>query len=162
MGYGSLSLKQWHGQKLISHLDYYFAVTTAGVFPSCHPLARISLALVSRALGQGQICLDLNELPPLVSGEDESLRVSLPPGQEWLSALENDPMVARAGDESKGGRPLVLDDEGHLFLRRYYDLQCRLAANMAQRMGHVSMALDPGFINGQLAIHFGSSNPDEV
>ena len=155
-----LSLEQLHVQNLISHLDYYFAVTTANVFPSCHPLARIALALVSRALGAGQICLDLNDPPPLVPLEDLGTGIALPPGEEWIAALDGDPMVARAGEG--GICPLVLDGQGHLFLRRYYDFQCRLAANLAQRMGKASMAMEPAFISRQLSRHFGAATPETM
>ena len=80
-------------------------------------------ALLSRAVGEGHVCLDLAEL----AGRDEL------PGErtlaEWLEYLAGLPVVGRPGAFA----PLVLDGVGRLYLHRLWQDEQDVAAALRAR-----------------------------
>lgn len=114
-----------------SNLDYYFAEYIEKIYDHLHPLVRISLALVSKALSNGDICVDLKEksgqMERIADSEDGA--VKFPEIDVWLEALNKSPAVS-----DKTDTPLVLDAEKRLYLAKYFDFQERLAKNIVQRV----------------------------
>lgn len=81
----------------------------------------LALALASRAVGDGHTCLSLeSDFAPAVPGEAPFCE----PGA-FRDALGNSPLVG-APD---AGRPLILDG-ARLYLQRYWQYECRLAARL--------------------------------
>lgn len=98
-------------------------------------------ALASRVVGLGHVCLDLAALEEegrsLPLEGVEWVRPLLAGGEGLLAALEESPLVGGPG----GGKPLVLEEGGRLYLARYYELQERLAAALLERSRGVSKNL---------------------
>jgi exodeoxyribonuclease V alpha subunit len=94
----------------------------------------LAVALASRALRQGHVCIHAAEL----GGAKEA-----PPGfawpekDAWLRALEASPLVGGAGDVT----PLVLDGDA-LYLRRYFRYEARLAENLRARAVSLDETVD--------------------
>ena len=130
-----LDLSTLHDLQLVSHLDYYFAKNMAEVFHETSSLVIVSCALVSKALAEGHICLDLKkEACTRLNIFEQDLCINLPSFEEWESALAVSSMVGREpieiareqGGDPERAFPLVLDRNSHLYLSRYYDFQKRL------------------------------------
>ncbi|MCG8567599.1 MAG: exodeoxyribonuclease V subunit alpha [Desulfobacterales bacterium] len=165
MGQLPLELNLLHSHGLISHLDYYFARSTASIWPDTPELVRIALALAAQAVEKGDVCLDLNGThgEKWVSQEAEGDWFCLPDRKTWESELRDSPLVCSGGRAvSYKTFPLVLDGQGYLYLTRYYDFQNRLTDNLARRFSGRSMRLDPEFVRGRIASHFQGQNPDHV
>lgn len=79
---------------------------------------------VSLAVGEGHVCADLAALPAFM----------MPGGHDAVRKLLLDSgVVARPADPHP--LPLVLDDDGRLYLYRYFDYECRLAAALRRLAG---------------------------
>lgn len=158
----ALALDTLHEAGGISHTDYYFAKTMAGIFPADHELAAVSCALVSRALGQGHICLNLAEAAGtcLCFGEQEAGGTELPSFPEWMAALASAGMVAKISAGHDPARfPLVLDADNLLYLSKYYDFQSRLVENLFGRLYSRLAATDPERVRQQVARVFHGQDP---
>ncbi|RUL78426.1 exodeoxyribonuclease V subunit alpha [Dyella choica] len=117
-------------RRVLRSLDLAFARFVA----ECDPHAEASLlllaALASRQLGDGHPCLDLQALDALAAEQEWPAT--------WLellcaAALPVSPVVA----DSHGmpaAAPLVLDGR-RLYLRRYWNYECRVAEGIAARLG---------------------------
>jgi exodeoxyribonuclease V alpha subunit len=88
----------------------------------------MAAALVSRELGEGHICVDIEGL-----AEAEPM---LAEAEAWLSASS---LVGSAGGDPK--TPLVLDG-GLLYLRRFWRDEARVADAIVSRLGSAEMPAD--------------------
>ena len=105
----------------LSALEHAFAQSLSRLAGEARPAVLLATALVSRQASRGDVCLDL---PKLVAGgtsrpEDDASE-DWPRLEDWLEELSDSPLVAAAGDTSDA-TPLVLDDRGRLYLRRYFE-----------------------------------------
>jgi exodeoxyribonuclease V alpha subunit len=91
-----------------------------GADETTQPLAAQAAAAVSRATSQGHVCLTLEQLAAETGPGDGvgALRAAL-----LSSALVGTP-------QRPGAAPLILDDDGRLYLHRYFDYERRLAARL--------------------------------
>ncbi len=118
-----------HG--VLSPLDLALARTLARMAGEDSPEVLLAIALTSRAVHHGHVCVELGELRhmPLFDVDDEPLsEVSFPEPAAFCAALEASPLTGD-GDEAT---PLVLRGQ-RLYLRRYFDYQRRLAAEIRAR-----------------------------
>jgi exodeoxyribonuclease V alpha subunit len=76
--------------------------------------------LLSLATSSGQVCLLLDELP---CGDGLPADVAA-----WRAVLQASGIVGSAA--APGSQPLTLDDDGRLYLHRFFDLEQRLAARL--------------------------------
>ena len=78
----------------------------------------LGAAMVSRAAGGGDICLDLQTVAEteLLGGETGRPAIACPPLQHWEDKLLGSSVVGRPGDY----RPLILDDRHRLYFYRYW------------------------------------------
>lgn len=138
-----LDLSTLHDLQLFSHLDYYFAKNMADVFHETSALVIVSCALVSKALADGHICLDLKrQAATRINFFEQDLCIHFPGLEEWESTLAGSSMVGKEsaeigrekGTDPEKAFPLVLDDNFHLYLSRYYDFQKRLVSNLCSRV----------------------------
>lgn len=125
----SLDLLEARG--VLDPLDREFADFIHGLDGGDGAVA-LAAALVSRALGQGDVCLDL----PQWAGQNLSPGYDPPllraPGREaWLEALGASPVVGQPGDF----QPLILDAGERLYLYRYWSYEAGLAQALMQRAG---------------------------
>lgn len=159
-----------HDSGRISHQDYYLAQTLGRAFPETSPLSLVSCALVSHALVEGHICLDLTAMAgqDLFEEADGKFLGRLPDIETWTKDLSAAPCVAAERPESEApGRilkqPLVLDRDRHLYLAKYYDFQQRLIRNITERTaGGFDHGMDSAFIQAQLENTFSGQDPDQT
>lgn len=175
----NLDLTTLHELQLISHLDYYFAKTMADCFQEKNDLVLVSCALVSKALSEGKICLDLKQAAGhRLRTPDPEIWVMLPAYTQWETALIQAPLVAKESPDStpsgEGGPPgtssstpektcpLVLDGSGNLYLSRYYDFQKRLVENLSCRVRSLPRQRENSWVAQLIETAFEGQNPAHV
>jgi exodeoxyribonuclease V alpha subunit len=118
-----------HG--IFSALDLHFARLMARLSGEKAPELFLAAALVSRATGEGNICMDLSALegkPLSIDGPANGAFVC-PELKAWHKVLEAQSVVGSPGDY----RPLILDDRSRLYLYRYWEYEKRLADDLTKR-----------------------------
>lgn len=114
---------------LLESLDVHFARTLQRLGGASDPLVGLGAALASAAPRLGDVCVDLPDLtsgPPL-NPDGEAIDAKWPELDGWLEALRASPLTQ--GDSS----PLVLDEHGGLYTRRYWRYQMALVRAVKQR-----------------------------
>lgn len=116
----------------LSALDIHFSRFMERLNGSPSSELALAAALLSSVTRQGHICLDL-ALPEEAcqlgaSGTGQGM--TCPPAPLWREALLACSVVGRPGMF----RPMVLDDEGRLYLFRYWDYQDKLARRILDRV----------------------------
>jgi len=117
----------------------------------------LAAALTSRALGQGDVCLDV-ELwagQNLSPGHLEPL-LRAPPLQDWLEALGRSRVVGEPG----AWQPLILDAGKRLYLHRYWSYEESLAQALWIR-GMNPPPIDRQRLRADLAVLFPGEEPDQ-
>jgi exodeoxyribonuclease V alpha subunit len=99
-------------------------------------LLRTVISLLSQAVGHGSVCLDLEEVAGAVVRAPGLEELRIPPSLQLMPMVRSMPSVGSPGER----RPLVLDDEGRLYLYRYYRYQETLASEIGSR----SAPIQPG------------------
>ena len=140
-------LQQWVEVGWLRALDRALVLFLLDMQPDADPLTLLAAALASHQLGHGHVCLELHEtlsapdlslsLPP--EGQQAGQGVQLPSdllrpvsAERWLQALAASPLVdSLPGTDSQ--RPLVLHGS-RLYLRRYWNYERQVAANLRQRL----------------------------
>ena len=143
------TLQQWVEQGWIRRLDHALAQFLADLCPQAPPQVLLVAALLAQLEGRGHTCLPLADLlndaddllawPALAA---VALRAELArwPGTvaDWCAALQGcalvdvDDAAAPAG-AAAGRAPLVLRGQ-RVYLRRYWDFERRVAAQVLQRV----------------------------
>ncbi|MBO2556643.1 exodeoxyribonuclease V subunit alpha [Shewanella algae] len=119
-------LKQWEEQRLLTALDRHFALQMAAIHREPSPLFLLLCALLSRQLSSQHACLPLGSIAfdnPLAESHP-SVRLNTDPASLEL-AVANFAAVGAPGED----KPLILD-AGRLYLKRYYDFECRVARRL--------------------------------
>jgi exodeoxyribonuclease V alpha subunit len=138
-----------------SALDRHFARFISR-FGGAHTEALYAAAaLVSRATGNGDVCLDLQAWAGQpVAGLPLP---ACPPLDRWVAALCAASAVGRPGDR----RPLVLDGNNRLYLYRYWDYENSLAARIRERaVSPPAEHPEIGRLQAALRRHFAGSGPN--
>ena len=138
-------LASWAEQGWLRELDRSLALFFAELDAQASPLLLLASALASHQLGQGHICLDLRIT---LAHPDESLSLpadvaktsnpSLLPStllaelslENWISACRNSQLLQENDNDIA---PLVLSGNC-LYLRRYWDYECRVGQRLAERL----------------------------
>ena len=123
----------------VSVLDARAAETWGRIAGESRPEVLVLAALASQAVEAGHVCLDLNRLESWRDVSDRPLPEGLERNAEVCSAwLASSPLVVTSDEitsaEGAEVRPLVLDAEKRLYLRRYWDHQQRLALGIQNRL----------------------------
>lgn len=130
----------------LSWLDTHFARTVARIGNESRPALSLAAALVSRAVREGHVCLDLRQLASVQELRNaEGDIVAEQPWPElsaWLEQLHDSRLVGGA----QGDTPLVLDARGRLYLRRYWEHEQQLATAIRARAARVDDDLDPAWL----------------
>jgi exodeoxyribonuclease V alpha subunit len=121
-----------------SALDLHFAELMRRL--SDRPCVELDVAalLVSRQRAGGHICLPLREmarqpLPVPYRGLDHA-----PEAEEWIKKLRGHDVVGAPGEF----KPLILDEQGRLYLRRYWEYEKTLADIIKARLNAMRPAVD--------------------
>ncbi len=129
----------------LSALDFHFARLMMRLGASREPELALAAALVSRATGQGHICLDLRVAPRGFLDNREAAKL-VPDFEPWYETLRKSPVVGAPGDY----RPLVLDESGRLYLYRYWEYQQKLADALRARIARAPDAGDGSALRERL------------
>lgn len=139
---------------VLTPLDVRFAEAMLRLAREDDPRVAVALAVASRQVGAGHVCLDLARLcraRALHADTEGGTAVEFPPFEAWLDALRASRLVGSA----TGATPLVLDSAGRLYLRRYFDHERRLAEAIATRVGAAPESVDRVLLADGLARLFG-------
>ena len=120
----------------------------------------LAAALVSRAAGDGHVCIDVKQLAgaELLRPREGGPALTCPSAADWIGHLENSPVVGRPGDR----RPLILDASGRLYLYRYFAYEQGLAAAIRRRTGAAALPAgwNPAALRAALDRLFPADGPD--
>ena len=147
-----------HG--IFSELDLHFARLMERLSSEQAPELFFASALVSRATGEGHICLDLSALegkPLFTDGPGTGVFVC-PKLRAWRKELEAKGVVGRPGDY----RPLILDDRSRLYLYRYWEYEKTLADDLRGRMAKEIDEIDVPLLKDGLSRLFATTQEDET
>jgi exodeoxyribonuclease V alpha subunit len=117
-------------------------------------ILRTVVSLLSQAVGQGHVCLDLEEIAGQLvrtAGNDESLR--LPDVATLFALLRALPTLGKPGER----RPLILDAAGRFYLYRYFRYEALLADAIRARAASEGGGLDEAALAEQLDRYFAPS-----
>lgn len=130
-------LDRWAEFGWLRRLDSAFARFAGKLVPQSQPEMLLAAALLAHMEGRGHSCLVLDELliapqellgwPEEAAAELTETFAALP--RDWKDSLA-DSLLVQTGEDRK--QPLVLDG-GRLYLRRYWQYECRVAASIATR-----------------------------
>jgi len=130
------SLESLRGHNALSLLDCAFAERLGAVAGETDPVVVLAAALTRREAAEGHICLDLGSERALQARWAKVDGETAPSAATMRSALESSSLVevvSTSGAPSDGVRPLVLDPNGRVYLRRYWSYQTRLASQLRGR-----------------------------
>lgn len=139
------TLESLRAAGVLSPLDEHFARAMGRIAGEERREVLLAAALTSRHVSSGHVCLDLARLVEdggLVDEAGEPVEVVWPHPAEWLEALR----LSRLVRDDSAATPLVLDDAGRLYLRRYWEHQERLAAAIRARASQVEHNIDGAWL----------------
>ena len=163
---------------LLRRLDSALAAFVAQQDAQAEPALLVATAVLAQMEGRGHSCLPLGALPTspneILAWPKEAMPVQLSLWEQlpttlagWLQALRRSPVVRVVGGEQSApdlGQPLVLLDGAAplLYLRRYWDYERSVAAQMAQRTTLDEVPVDEALVKRWLDRLFSpsASQPD--
>lgn len=129
---------------LLRNLDLYFARQMSRLDNNNEEIM-LPAALASHAISDGDVCLDL----AVIAGrwlKDEKLsaeyRLKIPSLEDLRESLHNSRVVGVSGETA----PLILDDQDHLYLGRYWWFEKQVADALLER----AVRLPPGEVDEEL------------
>jgi exodeoxyribonuclease V alpha subunit len=119
----------------------------AGAPESAARVAQRAAYVVSMATLEGNVCTDLADIAAALNdGSDtETVRQRL---------LESGVTGQPGQPDARGAMPLILDQDGRLYLHRYFDYECRLARSLAERHARQAAPEIPASLSARLASLF--------
>ena len=126
--------------ELFSSLDRHFALFIGSLAKKHKPQAALAAALVSSKTAEGNICLDLAEYAgkQLNTPKEEEQKFSCPILSDWKQQLTQSGVAGH----DEGDSPLVLDGNGKLYLRRYWQYENSIIRFIQQRSNEVHKDLN--------------------
>ncbi|MDH5592741.1 MAG: exodeoxyribonuclease V subunit alpha, partial [Gammaproteobacteria bacterium] len=109
-----------------SELSYQFARFIQRLDNSGDDLVAMAAALASEAISEGHVCLNLAQMQRSDVLSQTGLPEEMP---EWLQRLKQSHVVGQPGDY----KPLILTDEGLLYLYRFWLDEQNVAQAIRQR-----------------------------
>jgi exodeoxyribonuclease V alpha subunit len=94
-----------------------------GAPESAARVAQRAAFVVSMATLDGNVCTDLSDIAAALNDGSDTETVRQPLLESGVTGQP----------ESCGAMPLILDQDGRLYLHRYFDYECRLARSLAER-----------------------------
>ena len=147
--------------QFFSSLDYFFADSMGKAFDETDSIVLASCGLVSKALSEGHICLDIKKTAGTVLSVSKisDANLKFPGFDAWLRALENSPIISRSsGVSGTIETPLVLDSSHRLYFAKYFDFQSRLICNIAQRFFLKPLSMDETVVDEMITAFFTGDN----
>ncbi len=142
----------------VSAADVHFADLMHRLDGRGEPLVWLAAAMASQATGEGHVCLDLEARAGEPFAVDGQPPLTLPALETFRERLESSPVVGRPGDF----RPLILVDDGRLYLQRYWTYEQDLARALRDRAAAVPEGLDEARLKAGLARLFAHNDDQET
>ena len=120
-----MSLAELESLGLLDLLDVELARALGRMTKSASPEIELAVALTSRNVRRGHTCFPIGMSSAEVWPQASTPEGLVPDAERWRDALSNCSLTQ--------GGPLVLDDAGRLYLRRYWQLEQDIAAQLAAR-----------------------------
>ena len=146
--------------EVLTPIDRHFAGLMARLSGDS-PEVKLAAALVSHYRRLGNICVDLDEYgrkPPPAEIAAELGFAAWPGSSSLLKGLRNSPVVGRPGDF----KPLVLDEEGRLYLHRYWKYESELAKSIVRLAKGAAPAVDKEGLKKGLARLFPQTSTADI
>ena len=141
----------------LSPLDLHFAALLVRRAGGGDDALGLAAALCSQWRERGHVRLDLRRLTPAaVLGRPAESGEALPPVEAWLEALRASPMVGAPG----AFRPLILDEDGGLYLQRYWQYEQDIARALRARIGWTEPGMDAATLSTLLGRLFPCGDDD--
>jgi exodeoxyribonuclease V alpha subunit len=131
-------LRSLQRQKLIGDLDLHLAEYLLSKTGHQPPSVALAIALTSRASGEGNVCLDLNDLTGQLLFDETETRIQIPEIEIWRAELIDSGIIGSPGD----WQPLILDHYNRLYLHRYWAYEQRLGRALIRRAGVIDLQID--------------------
>ena len=151
------ALDTLHAQGHLADIDRHFAALIAELDGGVGAELSLAAALASAWTRDGHACITL----PEVAGREwpRTDGVRLPELDGWIEALGSSPLVARPEDTER--RPLVLDDQGRIYLERLWAAEQTVAANLRVRADAVGSEPESTRLDAALDRLFPGTAPDD-
>ena len=145
---------------VLSALDQQFASRLSRLYGEDNASCCWALAIASRQESAGHVCADLQRLADVGLNAETptgavtySVLATAPTVEEWIGELRTSPLVELEADldldldserDAEAGKPcpLVLDEQGRLYLRRSYRSEVRLAQLIRARTEAADLEVD--------------------
>lgn len=114
-----------HNIAMFDAIDVHFGCFAAHLADAEKPSLNIAVAaaLAHHTVSQGDICCDLRDYAATQLTDAEGLTVfECPAYTQWLAELQQSGISGAAG----GTRPLIMDEQGYLYLYQYYKYQNKI------------------------------------
>ena len=123
----------------LTDLDVHFGYFITRLANTDMPELMLAACLVSHWTGNGHVCMDLRAVSaqPLTGAGDE-IELETPKFKRWVRVLKQCDVIGSPGEF----RPLILDQQGRLYLYRYWRYENQIAEDLRRR----SME-EPGDLN---------------
>jgi len=109
-------------------LDYHLALFVQELAGGDRPAVMLAAALVSRAVGEGHVCLPLPAAAEFAGSVGDG-GIPLPDPDSWRQELLASGVVGRPGERT----PLILDKADRLYLYRYFQYEQDVARAIERR-----------------------------
>lgn len=136
-------------QGLLRSFDKHFALLMGELGGGGEPLM-LAAALLSRATGEGHVCLPLAGIAGEQPFAEAGITLAAPGLTEWRMTLTSSKVVAAPG----GFAPLILDASDRLYLGRYWHYENDLAQALLARARQPSDGPDQAAITPALTAFF--------
>jgi exodeoxyribonuclease V alpha subunit len=156
-------LNTLYNSKLFRDIDLALARLMTRLAPDDPPAVTLAALLVSRAAGEGHVCIDLHQWAghELKGSNGSQSPVRCPEVETWIDQLRSSAMVGGADRYC----PLVCDSHGRVYLQRLYRHEQQLAQRLHQRAATADQVLSPDRmeqLRSLLNRYFGPPSSDEV
>ena len=124
----------------LRRVDARIAGWIAREFPAGADATSLAAALAARAVAAGHSALELDRAQAWLDGLAEGAAPALPYVADWRDALQAAPAVhAHATGAATPNLPLVLDAQGRVYLRRYFEYERQLAQALLARAAAIDV-----------------------
>lgn len=146
---------------VLGELDLALARTLLDLVAERGTELELGIALASWAVQRGHVCADLCKIAEQGFFDDEGKAiegVALPELTHWLSLLKQSKLVQLGGASSRPLRPLVMTEQGCLYLARYFGYEQRLALALLDRSRGARHEIDHPLLERRLETLFPTQN----
>ncbi len=133
-----------YAEGVLSALDFHFAMAMGRISNEANPDVLLAAGLLSRQLGRGNVCLELDTLGPVALGLNSDT-LELPDSVLWTATIRTSSLVSSGADIA----PLVIDSDNRLYLYRYWQHEQRVADYINHAAGSPGVVVDADvFLSG--------------